>query len=331
MFIGGYIRKKKAVDVFLADIDKLYDLLRLLLIMIADILPFIELNCYDMDSGIELASEKVALITQIFAVLGHNILQFPHMFKLDLYACLLFVIGKILYSEYANILAPAFFPLLKSIIRGLDKEEPDFSLVDRFYNSVKNIIKDKLSNDNFIAFYLTLLGNKYSNFSEDDMNYFGERILETIKETDKSNLAFTGIEKLIKSAVRTKNTLYFLEYLFRSIFSNFNNQEAKMINTYIALLSTLVSSYKEEESDKAVASLTLLLIYLCKVSREQVKSDTMTEVLLLIQNNAHLFKRSTLENLTKSQRNTIENILKAELKLSRSLHDKKNITLKSFE
>lgn len=332
MFIDNYVREKKEIDTFLGDVDKLYDLLRLLLIMIADILPFIELDCCDMHSSIQLSLENVALITQIFTVLGNNILQFPHMFKLDLYACLLFVIGKILYSEYANVLAPAFFPLLKSIICGLDKEETDFSIIDRFYGSIKDIVRDKLSNDNFIAFYLTLLGNRYSNFSEDDMNYFAERVLETIKETDKSNLAFAGVEKLIKSDIRTKNTLQFFNYLFKSFFADFNNLKPEIVSTYIELLSALVFSYKEDESDKAVASLTLLLIYLCKLNREQVKPETMSKVLLLIQNNAHLFKRSTLENLTKSQKNIIENILKDELKLSTIVHhDEKNIILKTFE
>lgn len=331
MFISNYIREKKTVDAFLVDIDKLYDLLRLLLIMIADILPFIELNYCNMSSDIKLSSENVALITQIFAVLEHNIRQFPHMFKLDLYACLLFVIGKILYSEYANVLAYAVFPLLKSIVCGLDEEGTDFSLIDRFYDSVKNVIRDKLSNDNFIAFYLTLLCNKYSNFTEDDINYFGERVLGSIKRTNKSKFAFAGIEKLIQLNFRTKNILYFLDYLFRNIFTNVNNLEPKMVDTSLALLSMLVSSYKKEESDKAVTSLTLLLIFLCKVSRDQIESKTMSEIILLIENNALLFKRSILENLTKSQRNTIENILKDELKLSGSLHDENNITLKNFE
>ena len=329
--ISSYIREKKTSEKFLEDIDELYELLRLLLIMVADILPFIELNSYDIDCNIIISSENVILITRIFTILGQNILEFPHMFKIDLYACLLFVIGKILDSQFANDLASAFLPLLKSIICGLCTEKGDFSLVDKFYYSVKESVKTKLSNDNFIAFYLTMLGNKYSNLTKNDIDYLGKRVVETIIQADKANLAIAGVIKLIRSDVRTKNILDFLGYLFRNIFADIECQETKTVDNYIALLSTLVSSYKGKESDEAVASLTLLLVYLCKLNKEQVEAETMSNILQLIQNNAPLFKRSISENLTRSQRNIIETILKDELDSSRSIDGRKSIILKTFE
>lgn len=326
-FINGYISMNGDSENFLTDIDKLYELLRLLLIMVADILPFVELDNIQDDTSIVITTKKITLINKIFTVLGKNILQFSPMFKVDLYACLLFMMGKILQSTHATELLPPVLSLLKSITQELVKTDSNLNILDTFYSAVRNDVQAHLSNENAIAFHFVLLGNGYLGFKESEIADLSDKIINAMENEEEEEFCTHGIKRLIQNHTKSQSTLLLLKYLFRAILSTTKNQASQMVTKNTLLLSALVDSETEEKDKKT--SLTLLMVYMSQLSESQMEQAALLSIIKLIDRNSSMFK-DIVSNLTNNQRDLIETLLKNQVDSSGISSKDGNVILKSF-
>lgn len=326
-FINGYISINNNSERFLTDIDKLYELLRLLLIMVADILPFVELDIYEMDASISISQEKVTLINKVFVVLGKNIIKFSPVFKVDLYACLLYVMGRIIKSACSNDLMPSILPLLKSIIQGLMKEGSNLNLIDKFYGATKKDITSNLSIENSIAFHFVLLGNGYTGLKENTIVNFGKQVLKISKKEASEDFAIQGLIRLIQSNSKSTSSSMLLNYIFHDILATVEMQSSQVTSKNILLLTTLVKSSREDK-DKDI-SFTLLMLYISQLTKSQLESQTVTHIIELIDENSTIFK-DAISKLTTHQRSVIEMILKDQLDSAEISNKDGNVILKTF-
>lgn len=326
-FINGYISINRDSENFLTDIDKLYELLRLLLIMVADILPFVQLDNIQDGTSICITSEKITLVNKIFTVLGKDILQFSSMFKADLYACLLYMMGKMLKSAHATDLLPPILSLLKSITQEVVKTGSNLNILDTFYNAVRADLQTNLSTENAIAFYFVLLGNGYSGFKESDMAGLGEMITNAMDNDEEEDFSSRGIKRLIQNEAKSQPTMLLLKHVFHAILSTSKKQASHTVKKNALLLSTLVDSEREEKDKRA--AFTLLMIYLSELSDTQIEGKSLSNVIQLIDRNSNLFK-DIISDLTSNQRDHIETILKNQIDSAEISNKEGNMTLKSF-
>lgn len=138
--IIGYTKCNTTPETFLQDIDKLYELLRLLMMIISKRLPFIKYNLLegnDNNNEIKLSTTDIDLLKKTFIAFESNISKFDSMFKLDLYSCLLFIIGKIYECSDRDLIIPIILPLFKALVKALTDSEDDknIALLEIFYGS----------------------------------------------------------------------------------------------------------------------------------------------------------------------------------------------------
>lgn len=126
--IIGYSKCNATPETFLQDIDKLYELLRLLMTIISERLPFIKYNVLtseEDDNEIKISPTDISLLKKTFIAFESNISNFDNMFKVDLYSCLLFIIGKIYECSHREVIIPIILPLFKALVKALTESEDE--------------------------------------------------------------------------------------------------------------------------------------------------------------------------------------------------------------
>lgn len=137
--IIGYSKCNATPETFLQDIDKLYELLRLLMTIISERLPFIKYNVLtseEDDNEIKISPTDISLLKKTFIAFESNISNFDNMFKVDLYSCLLFIIGKIYECSHREVIIPIILPLFKALVKALTESEDE-----KKYCVTRNILR----------------------------------------------------------------------------------------------------------------------------------------------------------------------------------------------
>ncbi|SMN17937.1 similar to Saccharomyces cerevisiae YJL207C LAA1 AP-1 accessory protein [Maudiozyma saulgeensis] len=330
--IRGYRITNSSQDSFLADIDKLYELLKLLMFIISDTLPFVRVS--DIQNTIEkdilLSPSQQEILRKVAMVLEVNINQFDEIFKVDLYACQLFIIGRIYLSKSVNDILPIFLPLLKNIISDLAQNTEYQNLLDTFYEST-SVNYSKLNRPNRIATFLLLVTNGFNKFKENDFIY-NTRQLSSLSDQDETlQIIIQGIKRIVQFSDKFDGCRCTMKVFIKQLFER-DELPRNVVRPISDILKTFTKIAGSDDTSKFEPCFSVCLLFICK-HYEKLKADdtfmanTLDDLVLL---NPEAFKQSLGIVLESEQKQTMEKIIE-EVELAKSSNNTvSSVELKTF-
>ncbi|QLL31281.1 hypothetical protein HG536_0B01430 [Torulaspora globosa] len=311
--IMRYVKKNDTHDTFLQGIDKLYELLRLLIKPIAQLLPFIKYSSLENEVSrtAGLAEDEVRLLRASFSALESNVGKFDDLFKVDLYSCLLFMIGEIFESDAREEVIPIVLPLLKSVSRNLLSGSLNSCLMQTFFESIKKALFDQVQLTNQLAICFILLANNYPYFTESDLNRFISLILSGLRSSDTQAITMHGLRSLVNKGMSQHACRYIIRNLILEIFKSIGREDTQTVDLMFEFVQHFVKRVLDTEPKSAPTAmaviLSLELLYCGKdgVPDERVGGRMMT----LIAMDKESFKIASSSLLDEKQRARIEHII----------------------
>ncbi|GMM54353.1 Laa1 protein [Maudiozyma humilis] len=335
--INDLIRSYRMINVthdeFLVDIDKLYELLRLLMFIISDIFPFIKVS--DMENtiskDIKVSKNERTILKKAIGVFEENINAFDDIFKVDLYACQLFVIGRVYFSKIANEAVPLFLPLLKNIVSDSRLNTEYQSLLQIFYNSVYAQFPN-LNDVNRISTFLVLLTNGFDQFDSDDVSYSISHMSLLLDDDNTAPVVLQGIRKIQQKSIDSSICQKVLNHFFRDVFQK-SNISANIIEPLLDIMIEFAASTKTTNPPILGDYFSLCLLFV--TAHAKLLEDNNIEILdflnKLTATDPDTFKETLTPFVESTEGNVIKNVIQ-EAGLSRYLHSSTDdLKLKSFE
>lgn len=333
--LHGYISQNTTEDAFLAGVDKLYEYLRLLLLIISSKLPFLKFSNDESNNKDQLSKTDITLIKKAFSVFETNVSNFDSVFKYDLDACLLYMVGKVFKSEMRNALVPTLLPLLKNLLVDLSKNKDNIKPISIFFQSTKEIIFEKLDKENMIATLLVLVNNGFSDFSKEEITTISQSLAEGFNEEGLALISFQALKAIIGNM-----ELYpACQSVIKKTLAIFGDQYATLESTSSAESILEVVGFFAEKSftispAKARYSFALYMSFIIwfseKTANNLVKAGS--KLVNLAKIDADIFKSSMNEVLTAEQKTKIGSLLSDYQTTSQNsdIKDNGSLQLKSF-
>ncbi|CDH13839.1 uncharacterized protein ZBAI_05625 [Zygosaccharomyces bailii ISA1307] len=312
--IVGYTKQNTTHEAFLEGIDKLYELLRLLLMPIAKILPFIKYTSSEggSNTNFNLTESDLCLLKLAFGVFESNVSKFDDLFKVDLYACLLFIMGRIYESEAANTVVGTILPLLKSLTRGLIAHSDKVSMLDIFFSSIKNILHENVDEEKQLATILILLTNGYDGFDDADLESFSKLLVNGLCRSETQAIAVQGFKTIINLSYKYKNCSILLKKAINTMSSILRVENSVTVHKLaLEIIGFFNKKVLDEQPDKSNFTISLVLVFVlnsCNTCPD-IREAAGDKILAIMELNPAAFKSAISAGLDLEQRKTVLKIV----------------------
>lgn len=312
--ILGYTKQNDSHELFLQGIDKLYELLRLLLMPVSDLLPFVRYNTSEANVGEKLSLDglDISLIKRAFSVFESHVRQFDDVFKLDLYSCLLYIMGRIYEAEVRDIVIPCILPLLKSIAKNLIENAENIAMLDIFFACTKSFIFEKVNRENQLATILILITNGYEGFTEEELKRSTELLVAGLYDNETQLIVAHGFKTIIDRYHKYRCCGFVLRNAIKKFSETYAKKDSDVAPKLMLEIVTLFTKdVIDREPEKGVAAFALNLTFI--LSFYQLSSENFDEagekIVALVKLNSETFKIAVNNSITADQKNKIEYIL----------------------
>lgn len=338
--IGGYTKKYNTHETFLPGIDKLYELLRLLLIPISDLIPSIKYNFEDPEDMpmVKLDDTDLRLLRHTFTVLENNVSKFDEMFKEDLYACMLYIMGRIYEDKNRDIVVPLVLPFLKSITADLKTMKHCMNMMKVFYEAVKAPLFDKINGENELTTLLILLTNGFVDFSSQDLERIVNVCVVGIFTLKTNAIATEGLRNVVMNI--NKNPI--CGFLFKKVLKNVEGRinadtTIEICRSIMSVVMTFAKKVKAENPDKSKQAFALCLnlsLLCCDISSSDADQLVVDSAIELISIDSNVFKEVLQNFVPESRKTKIGHIMENSSQISTfngKGYEEEHLTLKSFK
>ncbi|CAI4043437.1 hypothetical protein SKDZ_10G0130 [Saccharomyces kudriavzevii ZP591] len=338
--IIGYSKCNSTPESFLQDIDKLYELLRLLMMIISEKLPLIKNNVLSSEEDnyeIKLSSTDIDLLKKTFVAFESNISNFDRMFKLDLYSCLLFVIGKIYECREREVIIPIILPLFKALVKALTEsdDKDNIELLAIFYGSIKDVIYHKLSSNNKVATILILLSNGYPNLSCQELSDCADILLGALNDPTTRPIALQGFKRIVSNVFRYPLLQHLIKVVIKRFFQDIQAKDSLSLATIkIKLIIQFTGEAIKQNDSKASLSIALCLSFFVvyhETYRDKVDKEVAEEMMTLVKLDKNSFKDAVANILNHQQKTIIGSIMEAYVQSESLGSVEEAFQLKSFK
>lgn len=307
-----YAKQKNTHEAFLLGIDKLYEVLRLVMSIISDIIPFVKHTVFDNSLEQKMPIDmELSLLKQSFMVLESNILSFDDMFKLDLYSCLLFIIGRIYQSSVRNELVPTILPLLKAITKDISKDREN-KLLSIFYKSIRSDLDDPESSEITLATNVLLVSNGYEDISETEATSISKNLILQLRDKSTYELAIHGIKTIITESVERPMCSYLLKLTIPKMFDLLQDEEIdeEQSGLIVGLVIRYIKSFPETTPKNNDRPLLLAMLFIVNYIKkfEGCKENGLRYVEELMRFDTEGF-RTVVSNLDDSQKSILTDLM----------------------
>ncbi|QLQ78794.1 hypothetical protein HG537_0B01420 [Torulaspora globosa] len=310
--IARYVKKNNTHDTFLQGIDKLYELLRLLIKPISQLLPFIKYSSLENDVSrtAVLAEDEVLLLQASFSALESNVGKFDDLFKIDLYSCLLFMMGEIFESDYREEVIPIVLPLLKSVSQNLLSGNLNSHLMKIFFDSIKKVLFEKVQLTNQLATCFILLANNYPHFSGSDLNIFIGWILSGLRNCDTQTITIHGLKSLVNKGISQNACRYVIKNLILEIFKSIGTEDTQTVNLMLEFIQRFVKQVLDTDPKSAPTAMAVMLSLELSCCEDEMSNENVAgRIIALIEMDKESFKIASSKLLDENQRARIEQII----------------------
>lgn len=312
--IVGYLKQNNSHELFLQGIDKLYELLRLLLMPISDLLPFVRYNTPEenVEDKLSLHEVDVLLIKRAFSVFESHVRQFDDVFKLDLYSCLLYIMGRIYEAEVRDIVIPSILPLLKSIAKNLIESGKNIEMLDIFFACTKSFIFEKVNRENQLATILILITNGYDGFTSEELEISTDLLVAGLHDSETQLIAVHGFKTIIHRYHEYRCCSFVLRNAIKKFGQSYAKKDSDVApKIMLEIVMLFTKEVIEREPEKGVNAFALNLTFI--LSFYQLSSDNFDEasdkIIALMKLNTETFKLAVNKSITADQKNKIESII----------------------
>lgn len=332
-----YIKNVREEDQIESGFDKLFELIRVGMLPLFNILPFLrsdfdstndyqKLLLKQIDSGPNLLVLKKSLENLI-----DMMSKFPDIVKVDLYSCLLFIFSKI-YQEKNELLISIILPHLKQIIgeaRNLEGElVPTFSKVIQGYFTINR--EDKFT----VITAMILVTSGGTHLSEKQSSDFANALIGLLEKEDTIPIAIQCIKSLNLYSLSMKESLFVNKQMITKLIQLLNEEDSAIDPKLAFEILFLFSKLFDVES-KLVAFYSIIIPLLLRYNESDVisKSYLHQRLLFLVNKNSNSFKVVVNTSLSNDQKLLTEELVKLNLgggDEEVSLHDHLEIELKKF-
>lgn len=306
--------------------DKLFELIRLCMLPLFNILPFLRADYDENDKQTILSLKSVdsgpnlVVIKNVMSNLVEMLPNFPDVVRVDLYSCLLFMIAKI-YEFKNELLISTVLPYLKQVIVESKNLNPE--LVGQFNTILKGCYSIKSSNSSILT-YMVLSTSGDIQLNEEDSTYLKDSVLNMVNKPDTSSMGVQCIKTMIHNP--TKENLLVLRLLVKDVIKDLMQEDKLDKKIGLEVLVLFVKSQKDHGS---ITKLFSVVIQLIIKSIDKVNQMFLHDKLLtLIHIDAPSFKSVVNEGLNTEQRQLTEQLVK--LDVNPADNDEGEIELKTF-
>lgn len=310
--IKGYRKKNDTHEAFLQGIDKLYELLRLLLMPISDNLPFIK---HDPSGDVELSNQNLSdadclLLKRAFFVLESNVREFDDIFKMDLYSCLLFIIGQIYQSEKREVTLPIIFPLLRTICKDLVSVSEEETFLITFFDSINSVVVNELQIQDQLATTLIALTSGFNGFTRDYLDFFTTILIKGLRNEETRLVATHGLKSIVNRMADHGCCRYVIKKCileFNKSIATEDRSTAKEMLAILEAFSVKVSDGKPEMYTPAFAlNLAVIVSYYEKNPDDDMPAE---KVMALIELDKEAIKTVIQKSMNEQQKTCIERMI----------------------
>ncbi|CCE91464.1 AP-1 complex accessory protein LAA1 TDEL_0C05750 [Torulaspora delbrueckii] len=328
--IKRYRRMNNNHDAFLHGIDKVYELLRLLLMPISEMLPFIKYNSFEEDEekDLKLNDQDLVLLREAFSVLESNVVEFDDIFKIDLYSCLLFIVGQIYQSEERDKILPIIYPLLRTISKDLATANEESPLLSTFLDSIKTVVLGKLSSENQLASILILLTSGFNGLSQDYLDSFTSILVKSLRNEDTRVIATHGFKSMVNNGFQHSCCRYIIKKSISEFSKCIANENADTGTKMLDIVEAFASKYVQGESEMLATAFALNLSIIFAYSDGRSNDDVAAaKIMALIKLDKQTFRRVIHDFMNEQQKACLEHMIETSPSFASTMDSTENIGL----
>lgn len=317
---------------------KLFELLRVTLLPLFDIFPFLRLDFSPENAGQKLllkhcnSATNLLVLKKLLSVVVQMIQKFDNGVKFDLSSCILYIFAKI-YEYGDDLLISLVLPFLKTIV-----SESSSNLATPFLDILRQFetFKPTASKVNYVLTMMVLVTGGGVQLNSDEVDNLAEVLVECLEDPESASTAIQAIKSLIKnfssqhpsSAQIMKKVL---KLLLLSLVQDQLDIDAKVAFEIIFLFTQSAALDDEAKCTAMYAILVPLLIDY--ENRGSLLPEYLHgKIMALVTYNPNVFKTVVNDYLDADQKRAAERLVKLNQKGQPSSFDynESEIELKTF-
>lgn len=310
VLVVGYLNQCSKQDHFFAEADKVYHLVRILLMLISSKLPFIR---SESSEAVETSFEEteLQLLRKCFSTAAKVISKFPVEFRTDLNACLLFIVGRVFESPSRNSLVPVVLPLLKTLVCLGEPSDVEKDLIVVFFESNKNTIFGQLSKDLAITTLSILENNGRDCFSDDDITSVVTLLYEGLQSDSTVAVVVRAYKSLVKKSGNSAECREIVRRFMLAVASEVDgaggNPELLNVEALVDAVGAFSETCLQNDNFDSKAALSFSLHLLLSLSRKVPEKcgRIRDEVIRLIKSDPDSSKSAVKDNLVQDEKNSL--------------------------
>ncbi|SCU96884.1 LADA_0H03268g1_1 [Lachancea dasiensis] len=260
---------------FILEADKVYLLIRVLMMIISSKIPFLKNESLDLSPNTN--HGDLNLLKVCFSSVARLICQFPTEFRVDLNACMLYISGRIIESSHRDALVPTVLPLLKEILSMEGTSEEEARLILVFFEAGKQQVLNSLPKDLAIATFMILSTYGDNCFSDQDIALFVELLYESFSDDDARDIAFGAFKSSLRKASSSVTSKAIVRRLLSKLLAAANDcklSEAGVLSL-VEVLIVFSKEYIKNDPETSERTLTFSLSSLLMLYEQKAADSAM--------------------------------------------------------
>ncbi|CAK9436377.1 uncharacterized protein LODBEIA_P09350 [Lodderomyces beijingensis] len=326
--------------------DKLFEIVRVTMLPLFRILPFIKSNFDSNDASHTIlmkhaeSASNLIVLKKCFEILTKIIALLPDFVKPDLYSCLLYIFAKI-YESKKIFLISVIIPHLKQVIADSKKLGPEPTAV--FHSIVTNYYEVDASLTYTVITSVILVTTGGLELDEADSTKLSDALITLLDKPETASLAIKCIKSLVQQNDRASSFVVkkLITHLV-NIASGMQkegqedkeekeggaNTDPKIIIEILMLFAKTIAG----DSDKQEALYSILLPVLVQNDAGLDKTYLHDKLMYLVRLDTKVFKEIVNKSLSSEQKSLIESSIKMNNRSSsHDIDQLPQIELKSFD
>lgn len=315
--------------------DKLFELIRISMLPLFRILPFLRSDYDANNESNQLILKHVGdaanllILKRAFECLLKMTDLFPSIVRTDLYSCLFYILSKI-YESQNKLLISVVVPFLKKTV--IDAKEGAPELITIFYKTIRLYFEIEVENNYSIITMLILVTNGGVKLDADESQKLSNALLQLLESKDTAPTGIQCIKSLIQFSYVLKENNLVVKFLVSDLIKHItrvneaddhHNIDSKVAIEILMLFTRLVIN----DEQKQIALYSVIIPVLVKSVDEVDKLYLHDKLIVLVHQNPSSFKQVVNKYLDDNQKKLTEEIVTSSV----ARNSESNQSVDSFE
>ncbi|ODV85739.1 hypothetical protein CANARDRAFT_27834 [[Candida] arabinofermentans NRRL YB-2248] len=251
----------KTSDQLHADVDKLFELLRINMLSIIRVLPFIRDREINVDKLSPLNGVDLVLLKKSYDSIIEMIGYLPEVIRVDFYSCILYSFSFVYEFNNQEIIA-ILLPSLKRTIASLNSIVGNSQTLTTFYSTIKPYLNPE-NNSSLLTVIIAITTITNLKLSKQDCEQVADFIVQGLTSKDTTLIAFStqAVKSLIKHNNEGDNGGILIELIPKLItLLTTEDVELKEPRLILEIMTTLTKSLSTDEEIVSSMKMTVPIL-----------------------------------------------------------------------